>query len=172
MPENKNMLYYECEWESQEGYKMMKYVNAKEHFEQAVSLRYEMLGALSFLPGFEIDDQFKEITRRFLAEGDQITVLAMAGDEAVACATICYITCLPTRQHQTGKRAHLMNVYTREAYRGQGIAKMLVNMLMNEAKEKGVTHISLDATDMGRPLYASLGFHDSEEYMEISCELK
>lgn len=148
----------------------MDFVNAKDYFEQTVSLRYEMLNNLSVLPGFEIDEPFREATRRVFAEGNQTTVLAMDGEEAVGCATVCYVDCLPTRRHPTGKRAHLMNVYTREAYRGQGIAKTLVNRLIDEARKRGVTHISLDATDMGRPLYAGLGFHDSDEYMEISLE--
>ncbi len=146
----------------------MNYVNAKEYPEQAIALRYEMVENLSCFPGFEIDDQFKENTRRYFAEGDQTTVLAVDDGEAVACATVCYMACLPTRHHPAGKRAHIMNVYTKEAYRRQGAAKRLVEMLIDEAKERGVTHISLDATDMGRPLYESLGFHESGEYMEVN----
>ena len=58
-----------------------------------------------------------------------------------------------------------MNVYTRDEYRRQGVARKLVTMLINEAKERGVTEISLDATDMGKPLYITLGFNNSTEYM-------
>ena len=34
-------------------------------------------------------------------------------------------------------------------------------MLIEEAKEKGVTEISLDATEMGRQLYVALGFKEN-----------
>lgn len=34
-----------------------------------------------------------------------------------------------------------MNVYTNVSYRRQGVARMLVQMLINEAKEKRVTEI-------------------------------
>ena len=60
-----------------------------------------------------------------------------------------------------------MNVYTHEDYRRRGVARRLVEMLMEEAKDRGVTEISLDATDSGRPLYESLGFKASDECMVL-----
>lgn len=74
---------------------------------------------------------------------------------------------MPTFSHPTGKRAHLMNVYTNAGYRRQGISRSLVQMLIDDAKKKHITEISLDATDSGRPLYTSLGFSDSDECMTL-----
>ena len=74
---------------------------------------------------------------------------------------------MPTFSHPTGRRAHLMNVYTAPDYRGQGIAHRMVEMLIEEARRRGVTEISLDATTSGRPLYRKLGFQDSEECMVL-----
>lgn len=85
----------------------------------------------------------------------------------IGCATICYINVMPTFSHPTGKRAHLMNVYTNQAYRRQGIAMQMMRILIDEAKEKGVTEISLDATKEGRTLYKKLGFTDSDECMVL-----
>ena len=51
-----------------------------------------------------------------------------------------------------------MNVYTRSDHRRQGIAKKMVLLLIDEAKKRGCTEISLDATVDGRQLYESLGF--------------
>ena len=81
---------------------------------------------------------------------------------------MCYIEVMPTFSHPTGKRAHLMNVFTKKEYRRQGIAGKMMNMLIDEAKEKGVTEISLDATDMGRALYKKFGFRESEECMVLN----
>ena len=77
---------------------------------------------------------------------------------------------MPTFSHATGKRSHLMNVYTDPSYRGQGIARTMVNMLIEDAWAKGATEISLDATTMGRPLYEKLGFKDSTEAMVLTKE--
>ena len=61
-----------------------------------------------------------------------------------------------------------MNVYTRGEYRRQGIARKMVEMLIEKTWEKGATEISLDATAMGRPLYESMGFTDSTECMVLT----
>ena len=95
----------------------------------------------------------------------EATLLAMDGDILIACATLCYKRCIPTLGHPTGKRAHLMNVYTAQGYRRQGIARRLVLALHQEAAARGVTEITLDATDEGRKLYTALGYRPSDECM-------
>ena len=78
------------------------------------------------------------------------------------------LTVLPTADHPTGLRAHLMNVYTAPAFRRRGIARMLVTALMDAARQRGATEISLDATEAGRPLYRALGFRDNGEGMTLN----
>ena len=46
----------------------------------------------------------------------------------------------------------------------------MVEILIDEAKGNGVTEISLDATEMGRPLYESLGFKTSDSCMVMDLE--
>ena len=89
-------------------------------------------------------------------------------DMVVGCASMSFIRMMPTFSHPSGIRAHLMNVYTRKNYRRQGIARRMVELLIRETWKKGATEISLDATELGRPLYESLGFTDSDEYMVLT----
>jgi GNAT superfamily N-acetyltransferase len=51
-------------------------------------------------------------------------------------------------------------VLTDPAYRGQGLARRLMEHTMEHLRRRNVNWIKLDATDMGRPLYARLGFRD------------
>ena len=44
----------------------------------------------------------------------------------------------------------------------------MVNFLIEEAKSRGVTEISLDATEMGHYLYKSLGFNENTASMTIN----
>lgn len=134
-----------------------------------MSSRLEMLRGVNGLPEtYEFDAVLVKESRNYFAEGDQTTVLALEQGQVIGCATLCYIGLMPTFSHPTGKRAHLMNVYTRERYRRQGIAARMVEMLIREARGRGATEISLDATESGRPLYERLGFAASKECMVMS----
>ena len=146
----------------------MRIIDARETLVLALAIRLEMLREVGGLPEeHDFPDSFIAQTADFLAHGDQTTVLAMDGELPVGCATICYMTWLPTLSHPTGRRAHLMNVYTAPDYRRQGLARQMVTALMDEAKARGVTEISLDATQAGRPLYEALGFRANDEGMTI-----
>lgn len=134
--------------------------------EAALRIRLDCLRAVGDLPpAHQFPADFLAATREFLPHADQTTLLAMDGDIPVACATLCYKTCIPTLGHPTGKRAHLMNVYTAWGYRRQGIAKALILALHREAAQRGVTEITLDATEEGRRLYTALGYRASDEAM-------
>lgn len=141
----------------------------KEDIDLLMSIRLEMLRKINALSdNYVFLDEFIANSMRYFLEGNQTTSIALEKGKVVACASMSYIELMPTFSHPTGNRAHLMNVYTNDDYRRQGVAHKLVQILIDEAKEKGVTEISLDATDLGRPLYESLGFCASDECMVMN----
>ena len=144
-----------------------KKVNA-QLLEAALKIRREMLGIIYGKDESEFEVEFTRLSAEYFTHGDQTTVLAYDGEKAIGCATICYITLMPTFDHPSGKRAHLMNVYVNADYRRQGIAREMVTTLLDEARERKVGYVSLDATENGRPLYKTLGFKENEENMGIS----
>lgn len=136
-----------------------------------MDVRLSMLRIVNDLPAdYVFDDELVVSSRRYFLEGDQTTVVAVDDGRCVACASMSYIEIMPTFSHPSGKRAHLMNVYTEKDYRRRGIARQLVNMLIEDARAHGATEISLDATESGRPLYESMGFKASEECMVIDIQ--
>ena len=148
------------------GDEEIAFVRADESLaDEALRIRLDCLRDVGNLGDWMFAEDFLAATRDFFCNADQTTLLAMDGPCAVGCATLCYKTCIPTLGHPTGKRAHLMNVYTAEGYRRQGIARRLVEMLHAEAAQRGVTEITLDATDEGRKLYTALGYRASDECM-------
>lgn len=133
-----------------------------------MEIRLEMLRVVNGMEAGEpFGGELVERSREYFLNGDQTTVFAMDGGQVAGCATMSYITVMPTFCHPTGRRAHLMNVYTRARFRRRGVGQAMVRFLIDEAKSRGVTEISLDATEMGRPLYSSLGFKSNGEGMNL-----
>ena len=144
---------------------MIEYrIATNDDIELLMSSRLEMLRVVNGLSNdYVFSDEIVRESREYFLHGDQLTVLVLDGSEVIGCASMSFMWIMPTFSHPTGRRAHLMNVYTRNEYRRQGIARKMVEMLIDATWAKGATEISLDATVMGRPLYESLGFKNSTE---------
>ena len=140
----------------------------KERLSEVLAIRREMLAVVNNVPESGISDEIMSISEEYFSSDLHTTVLAFFDGKPAGCATICWITVMPTYSHPTGKRAHIMNVYTRSEFRRMGAARKMVEFLLAEARERGVTYVSLDATESGRPLYEALGFRGSEESMGLN----
>lgn len=60
-----------------------------------------------------------------------------------------------------------MNMYTASEYRRQGIVFHTLDLLVKDARKQGISQITLEATEMGRPLYERYGFVKMEDEMEL-----
>ena len=149
---------------------MIEYrIATNDDIELLMSSRLEMLRVVNELSeDYVYSDEIVRESRDYFLNGDHLTVLAIDGGEVIGCASMSFMWIMPTFSHPTGRRAHLMNVYTRNEYRRQGIARKMVEMLIDATWAKGATEISLDSTVMGRPLYESLGFKNSTECMVLA----
>ena len=74
---------------------------------------------------------------------------------------------MPSYHNPSGKKAYIMNMYTNPKYRRKGIAYRTLDMLIKDSKSKGISAISLEATDMGRSLYEKYGFVKMNNEMEL-----
>ena len=61
------------------------------------------------------------------------------------------------------RRAIILNVYTERDRRRRGIARRLMEHMVEWCREEGFTEVSLHASDDGRPLYESMGFRPTNE---------
>ena len=102
-----------------------------------------------------------------LANSSHTAYLVFDGDVFIGAGGISYYTVMPTFHNPTGRKAYIMNMYTRPDYRRKGIATKTLDLLIQDAKKRGVTVISLEATDMGRKLYERYGFVSMTSEMEL-----
>jgi ribosomal protein S18 acetylase RimI-like enzyme len=69
----------------------------------------------------------------------------------------------PHPLHLEPMRGYILNVYTEPTHRGRGLAKQLTERAMQEARARKLSLTILHATEMGKPLYAKLGFTGTNE---------
>lgn len=142
--------------------------------EDMLKLRMEFIKEIK--PGYKEYDlfhiaTFEEKTREYFLHAieheEQITYLAFSGDKAVACGSLCFVNVMPTLDHISGKRGHLMNIYTEREYRRKHIGFRIVDAIVAEARQMGITQITLDATQEGEKLYSRYGFTPMKEGMKL-----
>ena len=136
-----------------------------------VETRVEVLRAANRLDASADMTQVERETRAYyrsaLADGTHTAYLVFDGDLFVGAGGVSYYSVMPTYHNPTGQKAYIMNVYTRPAYRRQGIARRTLDLLVRDAESRGVRAISLEATEMGRPLYEAYGFVPMTSEMEL-----
>ena len=101
-------------------------IATKDDMDLLMSSRLEMLKVVNDLDySYKYSEEMIENSRKYFEDGNQTTVLALDRDRVIGCATMCYIYIMPTFSHTTGKRAHLMNVYTMKEWQRRGVAKKM-----------------------------------------------
>ena len=116
-----------------------------------------------------VNDEFVERVdfEKALKDGSHTAILVYDKDQIIGAGGISYFRVMPTYHNPTGRKAYIMNMYTNPAYRRKGIAYQTLNLLVADAKNKGIDAISLEATEMGRPLYEKFGFTGMNDEMEL-----
>ena len=105
--------------------------------------------------------------RRALENGEHIADLVYDNGAFIGAGGVSFYQVMPTYHNPTGKKAYIMNMYTASAYRRQGIAFHTLDLLVKDVRKQGVSQITLEATEMGRPLYEKYGFVKMKDEMEL-----
>lgn len=105
--------------------------------------------------------------KKALKDNTHYAILVMEDDKFIGAGGVSFYSVMPTYHNPSGKKAYIMNMYTAPDYRRQGIAYKTLDMLVKMSKERGIDQISLEATEMGRPLYEKYGFVKMESEMEL-----
>src|SRR6266478_381534 len=98
-----------------------------------------------------------------LANGTLHGWLACAGEKVVA-GGVVLVSPWPSHPYDDQcRRATILNMYTDPPFRRQGIARRLMQTMIDWCRKEGFVHVTLHASDKGRPLYDSLGFEVTNE---------
>jgi GNAT superfamily N-acetyltransferase len=87
--------------------------------------------------------------------------LAEDNGQAVSCVILLWWRTPPVFDQLVRRRGMVSSVYTLPEHRRRGISRKLMLMLIAQAKELQIRRLVLWASEMGRPMYESIGFEPS-----------
>lgn len=111
-----------------------------------------------------MDTGFAEWLREKMASNEYLGWFALSAENAIIAGVGLWVQDWPIGPvDQVGRRGYVMNVYTEPPYRGQRLARRLVQITLDYSRSIGLETVLLNASDAGRPVYEKLGFSASAE---------
>ncbi len=136
--------------------------------------RIEVLRAANRLPDDtdmrDVEKQSRMYYEKALRDGTHTACLVFDRNRWVGAGGISYYQVMPTYRNPSGNKAYIMNMYTHPDYRRRGIASGILDLLIEDARSRQITFISLEATAMGHPLYEKYGFVPMDDEMILPAE--
>ncbi|WP_195267838.1 GNAT family N-acetyltransferase [Eubacterium sp. 1001713B170207_170306_E7] len=118
-------------------------------------------------PIFSIDDELRAFFRESFKNKTMMEILAVEDEKIAATGAVIFYAYPPSYSNKTGMSAYITNMFTEPAYRGQGIATKILDMLVKEVKNSGVTIIRLRASKFGMPVYKKYGFVEESDWLRL-----
>lgn len=106
--------------------------------------------------------------KRHMTDGTFVSWLAMDKDKIIGTSGMSFVEKPPYFGCSSGKIGLLSSIYTNPDYRRRGIAKELLNRVVEEAKKYGCGTIQITASDMGVKLYQAYGFVHKGNFMQFN----
>jgi GNAT superfamily N-acetyltransferase len=135
--------------------------------ESIIHHRCEMFRAMGYLDEAALERMAVTCRAYFsvaLAEGSYLGWMAVSADGSIVGGGGIVLMAWPSnpRDPQT-RRAMILNMYVEPEYRRRGIARSLMQTMIDWCRTERFSTVELHASDEGRPLYESMGFKPTNE---------
>lgn len=114
----------------------------------------------------DLKPALKNYHERHMADGTFVSWIALDGDRIIGTSGMSFVEKPPYFGCPNGKIGLLSSMFTANSYRRRGIAKTLLEKVINEAKEYGCGTVQITASDMGVLLYTDFGFRKNGNFMQ------
>jgi len=120
--------------------------------------------------GVTVDDPIAPAFRAWLSDmmpsgTYRAWLVETEGNEVAAGGGITILPWPPVPRYPTGRLAFVYNVYTEPSHRRRGHARLIMHAIHTWCREAGIMSVALNASQDGRPLYESLGYHVAQSPM-------
>jgi len=116
-------------------------------------------------PAIDLTPHLWEYYTKHLKDSTFISWLAIDGDGIIGTSGMSFVEKPPYYSCPSGKIGLLSSMYTIKRYRRHGIAKVLLDKVVQEAKDYGCGMVQITASDIGVLLYTDYGFKKNGNFM-------
>lgn len=142
-----------------------------EDLDLLVDMRIKVLRAANMLSEETDMSEVRRCSYRYykeaLCNGSHTAYLVFDGNNVIGTGGASFFQVMPTYHNPSGRKAYIMNMYTDPVYRRRGVAYETLDLLVRDIRKCGVSAISLEATEMGKPLYEKFVFVKMQNEMEL-----
>jgi len=130
-----------------------------------IDMRIKQLREEGAREDIDLKPALREYYDRHMDDGTFVAWLAVVDDKIIGTSGMSFVQKPPYYGCPTGKTGLLSSVFIEKEYRRQGIARVLLSKIIDEAKHYGCGSVQITASDMGMLLYADFGFKKNENFM-------
>lgn len=146
---------------------MIEYKKLTENeLERFIEMRINQLREEGAKEEFDLRPALRDYYERHLKDGTFVSWLAVDGGEIIGTSGMSFVEKPPYFGCQTGRIGLLSSMFTAPEYRRMGIAKELLNRVVEEARKYGCGTVQITASDMGVKLYTAYGFVHNGNFMQ------
>ena len=114
---------------------------------------------------FDLKPYLQDYYIRHLNDNTFVSWLAIDEGKIVGTSGMSFVEKPPYYSCPSGKIGLISSMYVMKEYRRKGIAKFLLDKVVNEAKNYGCATVQITASDMGVLVYSDYGFKKNNNFM-------
>lgn len=146
---------------------MIEYRKLTENeLDRFIEMRINQLREEGAKDDLDLRPALKDYYKRHLKDGTFVSWLAVDGEKIIGTSGMSFVEKPPYFGCPTGRIGLLSSMFTAPEYRRMGIAKELLNRVVEEARNYGCGTVQITASDMGVKLYSSYGFVHNGNFMQ------
>ena len=134
------------------------------NIDRFIELRKAQLAEEGANTDVDITDNLYTYYEKHFSDGTFVSWIATINDEIIATSGMSFVEQPPHYGNPSGRTGILSSMYTVETHRRKGIAKKLLNYVVNEARGYGCAAVHITSAHMGTFLYQDFGFKRHDKF--------
>lgn len=131
-----------------------------------ITMRIKQLREEGATEDIDLRPALQDYYTRHMADGTFVSWLAIDGERIVGTSGMSFVEKPPYFGCPSGKMGLLSSMFTDPEYRRQGIARKLLSLVVEEARNYGCGTVQITASNMGVLLYNNFGFEKNGNFMQ------